>query len=400
MFTDVKLRFIVTSDIHYKTDTDVEKERFEKGMKLSYAYAEKSDYKKIDAFFAVGDFANCGSMEEMLKFKKSLDEVISPETKITLMLASHEFHSEGGQQGAYDRLRDIFSQDGDNFFEINGCPFICISTEDGCRIKEEKQNWLSECLKSATFTERNRPIFVFQHPHLTDTVYGSINWGDDDIIAILTDFPQVIDFSGHSHAPINDPRSIHQKYFTSLGTGSISYFELDEFDFMYGTVPPDCKECAQFYIVEVDVNNAVKIIPVDILTEKFFNDGLIIETPWEPDSFCYTFAERAINEAKPYFPEDFSCYTCVSDSVLKIAFSQAATSGYRVNSYSVALRRVSDNSVLAQKKISSSYYRMNMPEKLELTIDFPYRDGEFAVEITANGFWYAKSEKYIHKFTV
>jgi hypothetical protein len=83
-------------------------------------------------------------------------------------------------------------------------------------------------------------------------VYGSINWGEDDIIAILNDYPQVIDFSGHSHAPINDPRSIHQKYITSLNTGSLSYFELDEFDLMYGTVPPDAKQCAQFYIVEVN----------------------------------------------------------------------------------------------------------------------------------------------------
>ena len=45
---------------------------------------------------------------------------------------------------------------------------------------------------------------------------------------ILKNYPQVVDFSGHSHVPINDPRSIHQKHFTALGTGSLSYFELDD----------------------------------------------------------------------------------------------------------------------------------------------------------------------------
>ena len=50
MFSDVKLRFIVTSDIHYKVDTDVEKERFEKGMNMAYAYASGCAYKNIDAF--------------------------------------------------------------------------------------------------------------------------------------------------------------------------------------------------------------------------------------------------------------------------------------------------------------------------------------------------------------
>ena len=62
-----KLRFIVTSDIHYKVEVDVEKERFERGMQLAYQYAASSPYPKSDAFFAVGDFANRGSEGEMLK---------------------------------------------------------------------------------------------------------------------------------------------------------------------------------------------------------------------------------------------------------------------------------------------------------------------------------------------
>ncbi len=399
MFADTRLRFIVTSDIHYKADNDIEKERFEKGMRMAYDYAGKCDYKKIDAFFAVGDFANCGSEAEMLKFKKSLDMVISDDTKITLMLASHEFHSADGQAGAVARLERIFGQKPDNYFSIAGCPFICISTEDGCSIKEEKQKWLKECLADAVSDSRKKPVFVFQHPHLTDTVYGSINWGDDDIISILTDYPQVIDFSGHSHAPVNDPRSIHQKYFTSLGTGSLSYFELDEFDYMYGTVPPDCKECAQFYIVEVDNDNRVRIIPVDILTESFFFDGYVIENCWEPDSFIYT-QERALTEPKPYFESTAGVSLKMSDGKLNISFPQAKTEGYRVNSYSVVLRDLIASDILAQKKISSSYYRNNMPETVALDIDFSGNKGEYAIEITANGFWFAKSEKLICKFAV
>ncbi|MBE6716878.1 MAG: metallophosphoesterase [Ruminococcaceae bacterium] len=394
-----KLRFIVTSDIHYKIDSNVEKERFEKGMKMAYAYAEKSSYKKIDAFFAVGDFANSGSEAEMLKFKASLDSVIKPETKINLMLASHEFHSEGGQEGAYKRLKEIYNVEADDYFELNGCPFICISTEDGCRIKEKKQEWLTGCLKDAVSKERKRPIFVFQHPHLTDTVYGSINWGDDDIIAILTDYPQVIDFSGHSHAPINDPRSIHQKFFTSLGTGSVSYFELDEFDFMYGTIPPDCKKCAQYYIVEVDDNNAVRIMPVDILSGNFFHSGYYIKTPWEPESFVYTDA-RAAKEAAPYFDGTFRCSIKKIEDKLNIMFSQAKTDDYRVDSYSVVIRSADTNNVLLQKKVSSSYYIYNMPEYIRFDIDFPYEKGDYIAEIYANGFWFAKSDKICVSFSV
>ncbi len=398
MFKNVKLRFIVTSDIHYKADTDVERERFEKGMNMAYSYADECEYKNIDAFFAVGDFANCGSDAEMRKFKASLDKVIAPETKKVLMLASHEFKSIDGQEGAEIRLREIFNQEPDNYFTIKGCPFICISTEDGCSIKDAKQKWLKFCLEDAIADNRKTPVFVFQHPHLTDTVYGSINWGDDDIIAILTDYPQVIDFSGHSHAPINDPRSVHQKYFTSFNTGSFSYFELDEFDFMYGTVPPDCKECAQFYIVEVDENNAVRVIPVDILTESFFSDGYYIKTPWEPDSFEFTDA-RIADEKRPYFRADSSIDVNYDNGKLYVAFSQAETQSYRVDSYTVVVRNT-DNEVISQKKVSSSYYIKNMPETVSLSFDFPYNKGKFRLEITAHGFWIAKSEKLTAEFEI
>ncbi len=395
---NAKLRFIVTSDIHYKVDTDVEKERFEKGMLKAYEYAAGETYKGIDAFFAVGDFANSGSEEEMLKFKASLDKVIAPETNKIMMLASHEFHNESGQAGAERRLKNIFGLEPDNHFEIKGCNFICLSTEDGCRIKEKKQEWLKERLALSVENSRKAPIFVFQHPHLSDTVYGSINWGEDDIIAILADYPQVIDFSGHSHAPINDPRSIHQKYLTSLNTGSLSYFELDEFDLMYGTIPPDAKQCAQFYIVEVNDENAVRILSYDILTESFFDNEYLIETPWNPDSFVYT-PERALNEPKPYFDEDTVCVINSESGKLNVEFSQAKTDGYRVNAYTLTVKN-SDKEIIQQKRVCSSYYLNNMPDSISLSFDFPFVPGEYTLEITAHGFWLAKSDKLTFKFTV
>ena len=100
-----KLRFIVVSDVHYK----MEKDRFEKGMRFAYDYAASTPYPKIDAFFAVGDFVNRGSEEEMRKFKESLDRVIKPETKITLTIASHECFCEDGVDGAILRLRASLS---------------------------------------------------------------------------------------------------------------------------------------------------------------------------------------------------------------------------------------------------------------------------------------------------
>lgn len=382
-------RMIVTSDIHVKTNEDKQVERFRKGMKFAYDYANSNEYKNIDAFFAVGDFANSGSEEEMLRFKAVMEESIARETDKTLMLASHEFKATN-EADAIERLKEIFSQQPDNHKVIGGFHCICISTEDGCSIKDGKKKWLSEQLEKAAADDPKKPIFCFQHPHLTDTVYGSINWGDDDIISILMDYPQVIDFSGHSHAPINDPRSVHQKYFTSFGTGSFNYFELDEFDKIYGTVPPDCDECAQFLIVEVNAENAVRVLPVDAITDNFFPCESVIECPWDPDTFVYTH-ERALTAAKPYFEKDALFAVDCADGEVEIKFSQAKIDKEYVDSYTIVVKRASDNIIVRQINVSSSYYLYNMPENI--TVKTQLSRGEYLIQITANGFWNNKSEK-------
>ena len=383
-------RMIVTSDIHIQKE-DYQIERFRSGMKFAYAYASEQQYNDIDAFFAVGDFANSGSEWEMLTFRDLMDECLSPDTERTLMLASHEFKTDG-QEGAYSRLHSIYNMEPDTHKVMKGFHFISVSTEDGCRFREGKQNWLREELKKAAADDSKKPIFVFQHPHITDTVAGSINWGEDDLTAIMMDYPQIIDFSGHSHAPINDPRSIHQRHFTCLGTGSFSYFELDEFDKIYGTIPPDCDEQAQFLIVEVDKNGAVLVKNVDVLTQNFFPCDRYIETPWEPESFVYTDA-RYLTTVKPYFADDATVtFDCSEKGSVTVAFTQAKIDEDMVDDYIIRLRNKKDGTVVKQAAVWSSYYLYNMPETCSVTFK-DVEKGEYYVEIFAQGFWKNRSEK-------
>ncbi len=69
------------------------------------------------------------------------------------------------------------------------------------------------------------PFFYVQHPHLKDTCYGPWAWGHDRgfTTKTLSAFPNAIAFSGHSHYPLTDERSIWQGAFTSVGTGSLRY---------------------------------------------------------------------------------------------------------------------------------------------------------------------------------
>ena len=71
------------------------------------------------------------------------------------------------------------------------------------------------------------PFFYIQHPHPKDTCHGPWAWGADDGTAgrALSQFPNAIAFSGHSHHPLTDERSIWQGAFTSIGTASLRYID-------------------------------------------------------------------------------------------------------------------------------------------------------------------------------
>ena len=391
------LRFIACSDVHFNMDRDDEPQRFERGMELAYQYAAGQAYRQLDAVYVVGDFTDCGSAEQMRRFRDSVSRSIRPETPVVLTAASHEFKCED-PENVFPRMKELFGQEPDNHRVINGFHFISITTDARNRVSGAQQEWLRSQLKAAAADDWKKPIFVFQHPHLSGTVYGSINWGEDDIIAILMDYPQVVDFSGHSHAPINDPRSVHQAWFSSFGTGSFSYFELDEFDKMYGTVPPDCRPCAQYLIVEADRDNRVRVLPFDILSERFFNDGWLIERPWDPSSFRYT-DDRRLTAEKPAFPENVPFACDYEEGKINLRFGQAV-GAERPDAYAAVIRRVADGRIFAQKSVFSSYYLYEMPKEVSMVFELELPAGDYQVELTAVGFWNNRSDALVRPFTV
>lgn len=383
------LRFIVVSDVHYKDEHSVERERMAKAIQTAYELSEKESYNKVDALYVVGDFANSGTRTQMLAFKDTLDKNLKPETDYTLSLASHEFGSEG-EEAALEKFAEIFGQEPDSHKIINGYHFISVTCTGGCHFDEKKQAWVAQELAKAAKDDPKRPIFFFQHPHIMGTVYGSANWGEDELTAILMNYPQIIDFSGHSHAPINDPRSIHQRHFTCLGTGTLSYFELDEFDKVYGTIPPNDDNAAQMLFVEADAEGRVRIYPYDLITGNFFPFTWKIDSAWDVDSYLYTDARYRTEEA-PWFEETAKAeISDVKENGFTVTFDQAKVKTEYVDDYNVYLKNL-DGVIIRNSTIWSEFYFYNMPEKLSVTFD-NLESGEYRVEIYANSFWKTRSK--------
>lgn len=386
------LRFLAVSDIHFPDEYSKEHKYFKRALELANEIAQSHEtYKKIDAVYVIGDFATSGSKKQMQDFKAALDEGLSPEVERTLMMASHEIRG-GDEERALGIFKEVFNIPPDDHKVINGFHFISLTTNAGCHFSDEKVAWAAEQLKIAAADTPKKPIFFFQHPHITDTVYGSINWGEDELYATLTDYPQVVDFSGHSHAPVNDPRSVHQKHFSSFGTGSFRYFELDEFDKVYGTIPPKKELCAQFLIVEADKDGRVRVYPYDVISENFFPYTWEIDEPWNPDSFKYT-DERYKTTVAPYFDGDFDVkFSDITADSFTVTFPQAKITEDYVNDYVIRVSEKSTGLIKKQTAIWSQYYLYDMPKTLTQEITGLSPSTEYAVEIIAGSFWKTKTK--------
>ena len=391
------LRFMVVSDIHIQDEHSVERERFEKAIRDAYSIARSNKYyQKLDALCMVGDFATRGTPTQFKAARDIVDANVDlNETQVIASIASHEFMHDGVEAG-YKNFQEIFGGTPDTHAVINGFHFVSITPSQGCNYHDDKKEWMAKELKAAAEDGRKKPIFVFQHPHNSGTVYGSILWGEDDLIPIYMHYPQIIHFSGHSHAPINDPRSIHQQHFTSLGTGTLSYFELDEFDKIYSTIPTNKEKAAQMLIVEVDEQNRVRVYPYDVLSGNFFPYVWEIDTPSDPTTFKYT-GERYKTTAAPYFNDgDVPMISDVTDTSFRVDFKQAnpAECDKYVNSYDIIVKNA-ENDIIRQYSIWSEYYFYDMPETLGVDVNDLTADSDYTVEIRANSFWMTSSKENI-----
>jgi len=399
-------RMIVCSDIHYGESAlhpesfayrGEEHDWFEAGVRHAYAYADRCDYKTVDAFCAVGDFITTGQEFEMVDFKASLDRVIRPETDITLTMASHEYFHDG-VEAANERLARIFGQKPMRHVKIKGFHIVGLSTDDRCQTGVEKQEWLRRELAAAHADDPKKPIFLMFHPQFQNTVYGSaVLWRTANITRITMNHPQVVAFSGHSHAPLHDPRTVHQKHFTCFGTGAMIGLSLCNADRM-PIVQTPTRGQSQLQIVEADAEGRVRVLPMDARSGKFLREGWVVEKPYDPDTFIYTDA-RYDEAKKPTFPEGATLTATCADGSLTVCVPQASDGDERVPGYHVQVKD-RDGVIRRQFGFCSGYYLADMPPVAEYTVDFDAPAGEYTVSCRAYSFFDKVSAPLETKFSM
>ena len=383
-FTPV-LRFFAASDSHVGAMGDTQSLRMQKALKMAYAMADSDEeYNKLDAALFAGDLTDNGREDQFLGFTVAAKSVLREETELLAVIArSHD--SSTLDKGAHAYFSGVTGEDTDIHKVINGYHFIglSVSKTEGEHYSEYQREWLDEQLAAATAEDPTKPVFVFQHEHISNTVYGSSDfegWGMDYFRAVLNKYPQVVNFSGHSHYPLNDPRSIWQGEFTAVGTGALYYAEFTVDDVR--TYHPDGNHnVVTFWVVEVDANNRIRLRGIDMNAGEVIIE-YILDNPADPANREYTPAKQAAKSAAPVFEDDADITLKVRSGKYTVEVDEAKSADgmpivlYRAFAYSA------DGTLLAKTWTMPEYYIVDGED--EIVLDLGKIEGDVAkIEVVA-----------------
>ncbi|MFD6442722.1 metallophosphoesterase family protein, partial [Peribacillus sp. NPDC060186] len=282
------LVFPVISDIHIQRQSDDFLNKFVTTLEQLNKVAPKQD-----AFVVVGDLTDLGTELEYDKFMSAYNPRKQSKAVSMFAIGNHDYWNGLSAADSQKRFCEKTGMESHFYHKvIKGYHFIVLATEDGNTSGTFSVNqieWMGEQLKIANADDSKKPIFVFHHQPIKGTIYGS-EWGfsqnRDLFYDTLKEYPQVVTFSGHTHYPLDDPRIIHQKDFTTIGTSTGAYLWIDG-GRIQGEVPEGAGFLNQALIVEV-YNNKLIIKRRDIHNNDWTGKPFEISLPAKKDKFKYT----------------------------------------------------------------------------------------------------------------
>ena len=396
------LRFIAASDTHIQDDNNIHAERVQKMLDYTYreARADKN-HPTLDALLLCGDVTHDGTKTEFEKMKQTLDSAVKPETRILAVAAMAHDGYDMKRAEVRDAITMLTGNEADFHVVIGGYHFIGISVSDSFPLHyvDAQRTWLKEQLDAATAQNPQQPVFVMQHEHIYKTVYGSFpdeRWGLAYFKEVLEQYPQVVDFSGHSHYPLNHPNSVWQGAFTAVGTGAVKSTDFTVEDLRDIAQSPDNAKCSTFWIVEIDNANRMRLRGIDLLAEKVLCEYLL-ENPANPANREMSDENKAAKSTAPVFAKGAAIKVkTVKGGCTVTAPAAVSTDGFPIVLYR-AFAKDASGKVITKTWTMPAYYLSDEQPEIALSLR-GLGKGDYTVSVvaeTAYGVQSAPLEKNI-----
>lgn len=350
----------------------------------------------VDMILYAGDIGDLGTRFAFQTYADAIDAVFGKDKPIIqTIMGNHDYWNKSVFTAINHRkaFENIIGQSPWTHYVVNGYHFIGVSPDSGSMTAGYAiaSKWLDEELQKAQADSNGKPIFVMTHNQPLNTSYGSEDWGDKTLNAVLEKYPNVINFSGHVHYSLLDERSVWQGAYTVINTQSLSYTELEEGK-ENGTIPPNADATPMGYIMEFQAN--------EILLHRInFADGNMgkaektdmlwsFPLPYSNDG-RYSFETRKAANRAPVVT-DVTGTAAVRDGRVQLTFSAAKDDDF-VHSYKVVIGEKET------KYFFSDFYNglEDMQKNVTLTLPAP-ADGEKPVyKIYAVDSWGAESENCV-----
>ncbi|MGN0526142.1 MAG: metallophosphoesterase family protein [Acutalibacteraceae bacterium] len=354
-----------------------------KNLKNALTVLKNND---VDLILFAGDIGDLGTYFAFETYEKTIDEVFGENRPIVqTVMGNHDFWNKNAKTAInhIKAFKEVTGSSPWTHYVVNGYHFIGASPnygsmEAGYRLTSR---WLSEELEKANADSNGKPIFVMTHNQPFDTCYGSDEWGDKTLNAVLEKYPNVISLSGHSHYSILDERSIWQGEYTVMSTQSLSYTEL-ETGKENGTVPPNADATPMGYIMDF-TDNFIDIHRIN------FSDGITgkeekadklwsLPLPYTNDG-RYAFDNREEKNSAPVITDTTGTATVKGDKVI-LSFNAAEDDDF-VHSYKVVIDEKET------KYFFSDFYNGIDAMSDKVTIELEKKDGNHTYTVYAVDSW-------------
>lgn len=208
----------------------------------------------VDMILFAGDIGDLGTRFAFQTYVDAIDKVFGEDKPIIqTIMGNHDFWNKNASSAInhIKAFEEITGQSPWTHYVVNGYHFIGASPNYGSMTSAYNitAKWLDKELEKASADSDGKPIIVMTHNQPKNTSYGSEDWGDKTLNAVLSKYPNVINFSGHVHYSLLDERSIWQGEYTVINTQSLSYTELEQGK-DNGTIPPNADATPMGYIME------------------------------------------------------------------------------------------------------------------------------------------------------